>query len=502
MVQLIDIQEPITLDVYAAYSYLRHPVEALREVARETVARLDGRTVWMVNSTAKGGGVAEMLPKLVALMRELGVQTEWVVVGGQNDRFFELTKRLHNMIHGEGEPHLSEEEHALYAVVSRQFADALRPYLAPQDILVVHDPQPLGMGALLKQELGLPSVWRCHIGLDRQTPVTRAVWSFLQPWTEPYDLAVFSVRDYVPDFLTARARIIPPAIDPLSDKNRELPIHKVAGILSNSRLSNAAHRILTPPFDAWAQRLQADGTFAPALEPENLDLMYRPIVTQVSRWDRLKGFGPLLKGFVHLKTMPNGIEDEEPELHERRLDLVRLVLAGPDPGSIQDDPEGLEVFETLCARWLELEPALQRDIAIIVLPMASRRENALMVNALQSCSTIVVQNSLQEGFGLTASEAMWKRRPVLGTHAVGLREQIHDGVHGRLVQNPEDPEEVARTLNEMLSQPSRRDVWGRNGQRRVADQYLVFSQVRRWLETLSGIHVAVDTSGQMPPPAS
>lgn len=501
MIEVIDIDDTPSLDRYAEYVQLRPTVEVLREEAKMLAPALEGRRVWMVNSTAEGGGVAEMLPKLVALLRELGVPTEWAVIQPTDARFFDLTKRLHNLIHDSGDPAFSDDDRALYEKVSREAADAFAPHLADGDVLAVHDPQPLGMGAVLKERLGLPALWRCHIGLDHQTERTRAVWNFLRPFTERYDRVVFSVPDYVPGFLKEKAETIPPAIDPLSHKNRALSVHKLSGVLCNAEMADAHQPVLTPSFPNTVQRVQPDGSFAAANEPEELGLLFRPIVMQVSRWDGLKGFVPLLEGFTRLKKQhharhSNGTADgaapagsaygddheKHPARHQRRLDLVRLVLAGPDPASVQDDPEGMAVFEKISHTWQELPPEIQKDVAILMLPMNSRKQNALMVNALQRCSTVVVQNSLQEGFGLTATEAMWKGCPVMGTRAVGLRTQIRDGVEGRLVQDAEDPDEIATVLDEMLSDPKEREVWSRNARRRVSNHYLVFSQARRWLE--------------------
>lgn len=483
MIQIIDVPQSTTLNDYAAYVHLKPSVEELRAFAVEHVRRSQQGTVWMLNSTVQGGGVAEMMPKLVGLLRELGVRTEWVVMGADDERFFTLTKRLHNMIHGSGTPAFAPSDYEVYQTVSRQVADALHDRIGPKDVLVVHDPQPAAVGALLKEETGIPTVWRSHIGLDRSTPTTQAAWTFLKPWISTYDRVVFSVRDYVPDFLTSCADIIPPAIDPLSAKNQDLSAHKLAGILVNASLAASDQPVLHDDFENPAMRLQPDGVFAPATEPEGLGLLYRPILTEVSRWDRLKGFEPLLEGFNRLKTHIR-LKLDPSDLHRRRLDLVRLVLAGPDPASIQDDPEGLEVFERICDRWRLLDPEVQRDVAVLVLPMGSRRINALMVNALQRCSTVVVQNSLREGFGLTVTEAMWKARPVLGTRAVGIREQIRDGIHGRLVHDAEDADEIAAALDTMLCDAPQREAWARNGQQRVVDEYLVFSQARRWIQTI------------------
>jgi trehalose synthase len=245
------------------------------------------------------------------------------------------------------------------------------------------------------------------------------------------------------------------------------------------------HPVVTPPFEHRAMRLGADGAFIPPDNHEEIGLLYRPIVTQISRWDRLKGFRPLIEGFVRLKGRLEAGEVNGDGRHRRRLEIARLVLAGPDPDSIQDDPEGQEVLEELKGLYRGLSPELQKDIALLSLPMESRKHNALMVNALQRCSSIIVQNSLREGFGLTAAEGMWKRVPVLATNACGLRQQVRDGIDGLLTRDPEDPEEIAENLDYLLGHMHQRSLMRRNGQRRVHDEFLVFRQVRRWLRLLA-----------------
>lgn len=484
MIDVIDIQERVRLDDYGGYLQLTQTVHDLRAEAALCVPPLSGRKVWMVNSTAAGGGVAEMMPRLVSMLRELGVATEWAVMRTARREFFVLTKRLHNLIHGEGDPELGPADRELYDAVSRETAAGLQPLVHPGDILVIHDPQPLGAGALIKRALGLQTVWRCHIGLEEDSPAARAAWSFLQPYAEVYDRAVFSAPEYIRDFLAGRATVMRPSIDPLSHKSRELSPHKLAGVLCNSGLVASNHQVLTEPFAHPALRLQADGTFSPADRPVDIGLLFRPVVTEVSRWDRLKGFRPLLEGFRRLKRRLR--EKDHPPRHRRRLEIVRLVLAGPDPASIQDDPEARETLADLSAAFRSLEPQERADVALLALPLDSVKNNALMVNALQRCSTVVVQNSLREGFGLTATEAMWKGIPVMGTHAWGLRQQIRDGLDGRLVKDATNPEEIARTLDEMLADPARRFAWGQSGQRRVNDEFLVFRQIREWLRLLAG----------------
>jgi trehalose synthase len=485
VIQSVEAHEPLGLDAYAEVVHLADAVRALREQAAPLVARLRGRRVWMVNSAAQGGGVAEMLPQLVSILNELGLETRWVVIGTDQPLFFEFTKRLHNLIHGTGDPGLTDEDGQLYAAVSSENAVDLKGRMRKGDILVIHDPQPLGVGALLKQELGIPFFFRCHIGLDEETPETRAAWNFLRPYAEPCDYAVFSASEYIPDFLAAKAGLIHPALDPLGFKNREFGVHKVAGILHNAGLAFSRHPVVPPPFEELVMRLRPDGDFAPLDEASDIGLLFRPIVTQISRWDRLKGFEPLLEGFAHLKCTLRAPARDISARQRRRLEQARLVLAGPDPAAVADDPEAQEVLQTLMRIYRRLDPALQEDVALLSLPMGSRKNNALIVNALQRSSSLVVQNSLREGFGLTVTEAMWKQCAVLGSRACGIRQQIRDGVDGRLIDDCEDVQQIAELLDLVLDDVPGRVRYGRSAQLRARDEFLVFTQVRRWLEVLA-----------------
>jgi trehalose synthase len=300
-----------------------------------------------------------------------------------------------------------------------------------------------------------------------------------------YDHGVFSAPEYIPHYMSGRGSINHPAIDPLSFKNRELSAHVVTGVLCNAGMAKEHQPVLTPHYDVQVTRLQPDGSFGPGDSPEEIGLLYRTTVTQVSRWDRLKGWHPLLEAFARIKTkVRDGSWKLDPH-DARRIDIARLVLAGPETAAVADDPEAVEVLEDLIVAYKALDPAIQRDVVLLSLPMGSRDHNALMVNALQRCSSVVVQNSLQEGFGLTATEAMWKRVAVLGSRACGLRQQIRDGIDGRLTSHPQDPEDVATTLLDMLNDGEARKGYGLSAQRRVHDDFLVFTQVRRWLEVLA-----------------
>jgi trehalose synthase len=440
----------------------------------------------MVSSTSQGGGVAEMLHTIVPFLRDLGVSAEWVVIGSDEPDFFALTKHIHNLIHGAGTPRLGPDERALFERVASENADALRPRLKPGDILVVHDPQPLPMAAILRQAVPLTAIWRCHIGLDMQNDATNAAWEFLAPWFDAYDHAVFSAPEYIPQRLAGRSTVIAPGIDPLSPKNTELSVGQTVEVLCNGALAVAPGPMLHLPYDAPARRLLADGTFVRANAVEDIGLLTRPIVTQISRWDRLKGWAPLLRAFAQLKAQQHEAGKRPSSLHRRRLELVRLVLAGPDPASIADDPEGREVIDELRATYIGLPGFVQRDIALVALPMRDRTQNALMVNAIQRASSIVVQNSLREGFGLTVTEAMWKQVPVVSNRrACGPRQQIRDGMDGRLIDDAEDVDELAGALDALLADARCRDRMGRSAQRRAHDEFMVFTQVRRWLEILA-----------------
>jgi trehalose synthase len=484
MIRIVEtaVRRRLSLDSYAADAKFTNAVASLRAEVAAIKPKLDGRTIWMVNSTATGGGVAEMLPRLCFLMRELGLSVKWAVIDTDRQEFFRLTKRLHNMIHDDagGGLALGAEEARLYEAVSRENADSLKPHLRADDILVVHDPQPLPMGQMLRDEVGLRVVWRCHIGLDERTEATRAAWRFLRPYLEGYDRVVFSMPEYVPGFLKDRSFIITPAIDPISHKNRDLLVDKLTGVLCNSGLQAAHEPVPSEDYANRVERLTPDGGVA---VPGEIGLLFRPIVLQVSRWDRLKGWAPLLEGFVRMKDRHrSGGAAALSGRRARRVSLARLVLAGPDPSSVADDPEGLEVFGQIRDRYRALDPEIQEDVIVLKLPMQSRKQNALIVNALQRCATVLVQNSLREGFGLTATEGMWKHLPILGSAACGIRQQVRDGIDGLITQAPGDPDEIASHMRDLLIDPLRRYRMGQSAQLRVYEKYLIFRQIARYAE--------------------
>ena len=495
LLQRVELETQRTLAEYEAVAHLAQAVHDLRSEAAAVLPRLSGRTVWMVNSTAHGGGVAEMLMNMVPLLRDLGIRTEWVVIGSRDPAFFPLTKRIHNLIHGAGDPSLENADRELFEQVNRENAEELKSLVRPGDLLIVHDPQPLPLAGMLREHVPVLTIWRSHIGLDEENPATRSAWDFLAPYLDAYDHAVFSASEYIPERLAGRSTVIHPGIDPLSEKNCELSLNGAVQVLCTGGLVVCPGPTVEPPYAYPAHRVLPDGSSAPANAMEDIGLLTRPIVTQVSRWDRLKGFRPLMEAFASLKRSIYGGETAPDPVHRRRLDLVRLVLAGPEAEAIQDDPEATDVLEELRGAYVSLHPAVQDDIAIVTLPMRSKEQNALLVNALQRASTIVVQNSLREGFGLTIAEAMWKRVPVLSnSRAVGPRTQIRDGLDGRLIDDPSNREELERAINEMLALPEARQEWGRNGQRRVHELFLVTSQLRSWGSLLGRVPIRTSAS--------
>jgi len=484
MIKFTEVKEGVLLKDYELYSTLAMPLRDLYMEAANIVPKLKGRKVWMVNSTSHGGGVAEMMPRIISLLRQLGIDCEWVVASTDTKEFYTITKKIHNLIHGEGNAGFTNEEKEIYEKVNQDNALAFLRFLKEDDIVVIHDPQPLAMGHFLKNALNLKLIWRCHIGHDKHLPATELAWGFLKPYLSKYDLSVFSSIEYVPNYLSGKAEIMYPSIDPLDHKNRDLPIHKIVGIFCNSKLIPEYHPVLTPPFRESVQRLHPDGKFHSPIYPTDAGLLFQPMILQVSRWDRLKGFLPLIKGFKELKENKVNYESSD-QRHHRRLALLQLVLAGPDPSFVEDDPEGIEVLNELCHYYLNLPKQLQQDISILKLPMSNRKNNEVIVNALQRVSTLVVQNSLREGFGLTVTEAMWKVKPVIGSMASGIKHQIRDGIDGRLIHDPNDPKEIAEKLNDALAYPKIREVWGYSAQKKVIENFLIFNQLRKWLDVLS-----------------
>ena len=383
---------------------------------RQLAGPLKGAKVVHVNSTRSGGGVAEILDKLVPLMVELGLDARWEVLTG-NESFFRCTKRLHNGL--QGYPVALEDAHRQsFDSVSAENAERLRPLLEDADVVFIHDPQPAALLDLCPNRRGR-WIWRCHIDLSHPH---RPIWRFLRPFVAGYDASVFSLAGFAQS-LPHPQYLIPPSIDPLSDKNRELPEAEIAA---------------------------ARARFG--IDPE------RPLITQISRFDRFKDPLGVIAAY---------------RLVKRFLPPLQLVLAG---GSASDDPEGAAVLQEV-----RDTAGADPDIHVLDLPPDSHR----CINALQRTSRIVLQKSLREGFGLTVTEAMWKQRPVIGGDTGGIRLQVVNYHTGFRVSTPEG---AALRIRYLLHHPELLEAMGTKAQTYVRENFLLTRQLREYLTLMLALN--------------
>jgi trehalose synthase len=427
------------------------------------------RVIWNINSTAAGGGVAEMLVSLLAYAHGAGVDARWLVISG-NESFFQITKRIHNNLHsapGDGGP-LGDAEREVYeAALAPNLAELLER-VRPDDVVIVHDPQPAGLIPGLKQHLDVPVIWRCHVGIDVPTDIARRAWKFLIPYVEPADAYVFSRRAFVWEGLDdAKIEVIPPVIDAFSPKNQELDPGAVQAILSVTGFdvdSQGGEPMFTRE-DGSPGRVERR---AEIIEDAPLRAHDR-MVLQVSRWDRLKDPIGVIRGFAdHIAP---------------RTD-AHLVYAGPAVSAVADDPEGKEVLDEVRELYDQLPAEAQQRVHLACLPMDDREENAAMVNALQRRADVVVQKSIAEGFGLTVAEAMWKARPVVASRIGGIQDQIIDGVTGILLDDPFDLAAYGDAVCSLLEDPERAERLGREAQQSVRDEFLSVRSLMQYLDLI------------------
>jgi trehalose synthase len=436
-------------------------------------ARLAGRAVWNLSSTAVSGGVAEMVRSLLSYARGAGVDARWAVIQGPPE-FFRITKRIHNALHGsagDGSP-LEDVERRLYERVNAANFAELAALVRAGDLVVVHDPQPAGMIPGLVA-LGARVIWRCHVGQDEVNEEVARAWRFLAPYLGDADAYVFSRAAYVPAVLDAsRAWIIPPSIDPFSAKNQPLDERSVRAIL---------HRIGVIGCDVEGEGTyqREDGT--PARVDRTAHILRdgpapsatTPLVVQVSRWDRLKDPGGVLAGFARLDAAATR--------------GAHLVLAGPTVAGVADDPEGASVLAGVVRDWQVLPAGVRTRIHLASFPTDDIDENAAMVNALQRHARIIVQKSLHEGFGLTVTEAMWKSRPLVASAVGGIQDQLQDGVQGLLLADPTDLDAFAAAVARLLADPVEARRMGERGHARVVEHYLGLSSLLRYGELIEWI---------------
>jgi trehalose synthase len=447
--------------------------DALASFAR-TIERgrelLEGRTFWTVNSTARGGGVAEMLRSLIGYARGADIDARWVVVPGDAD-FFQVTKRLHNRLHGvdDGAP-LGPAEREVYERWCAASAEALEVRVKAADVVLLHDPQTAGMVPRML-ETGAPVVWRAHIGLDLPNDAARQAWRFLLPYVQPAGEIIFSRPGYAWEGLDeGRLTVIPPSIDAFSPKNQNMSFSGVTAVLRAAGLAADHHHRSRAVFERLDGSVGRVASTATVVEEHQLRLD-APLVAQVSRWDRLKDPLGVMASFAeHVHA------DEDPH----------LVLAGPDVTAVADDPEGAEVFAEVESAWHRLPRAIRRRVHLALLPMDDTDENAVIVNALQRRADVVVQKSLAEGFGLTVSEAMWKGRPVVASDVGGIQDQIEDGRTGRLVE-ARDLAAFGACVNELLADPHGAERMGAAAQAHVRDQFLGPRHLGQYVELLERV---------------
>jgi trehalose synthase len=442
--------------------------QAFEATAAKARAALRGRTVWNINSTATGGGVAEMLQILLAYARGAGITTRWLVIQG-DARFFEITKRLHNNLYGtpgDGGPLGPAERFDYDATLERNARDVL-DLVRPGDIVILHDPQPAGLAETVRGA-GAHLVWRCHIGVDTPNEYSDRGWAFLRPHLEGADGYVFSCRHFAPSWIpTERLAVIAPSIDPFSSKNvdlgREIVIKllRFVGLLAHDGHDSGADFVRRNGSHARVTRKVELHDTGP---PPPADV---PLVVQISRWDALKDMAGVLEGFAARVA-------DRTDAH--------LVLAGPQASGVADDPEAAEVLQACLGLWSSLPSSLQRRTHLASIPMVDTDENATIINALQRHSTVVVQKSLAEGFGLTVAEAMWKTRPVVATAIGGITDQIVQGETGWLLDDGRDLDQYANAVFTLLSDPAQRSRMGENARRRALEHFLGDRHLEQWAE--------------------
>jgi trehalose synthase len=435
---------------------------------------LAGRVVWSISSTAIGGGVAEMLRTLLPYTRAGGVDARWLIVRGSAD-FFRVTKRIHNFLHGhlgDSGP-LGNAERSAYERVIEDIGCELRDVIRPGDVVILHDPQTLGLVVELKR-LGAAVIWRCHIGTNEPGGLPGAAWDFLWPYVQEPDVVVFSRRGSVPWRLPRQSvRLIAPSIDPGSVKNVDMPMELAAGILEYTGLVDGRGELSEAPAfhrdDGSGQRVRHRCDVLRTGPAPRLGL--DQLVVHACRWDRIKDPIGVMRGFVE-HTLPNV--------------QAHLILAGSTVHAINDDPEEPETLDEVQVAWRALAHQQRARVTVACLPMHDVNENAAIVNALQRHADVVVKKSLEEGFGLGVTEALWKRRAVVASDVGGHRDQIQHQHTGLLV-DPADLCSFGTAIAELLADPGRASAFGDAGHDVVRQLYLHSRQLAEWDELLVAV---------------
>lgn len=395
--------------------------------------RFAGARLVHVNATATGGGVAELIHRLVPAHAAAGIAAGWAVIDGPAE-FFAQTKAIHHLLHGHGDPRALDVpgSAARYSEVTEQEARRLLAQLQDDDVVVLHDPQTLGLAGTLA-DAGHRVIWHCHVGTARaDAPGPRAVWRMLAEPLSHVSAVMITRREYAPAGVDAtRLHVAPPAIDLTAPKCEPLSRDAVAAWLSAAGLAAPAGATATVADGLPLARVIHDASL-----PQDAC-----VVLQVGRWDPLKDPVGVIAAMA---WMP-------PDAH--------LVLAGPDPREVPDDPEGVAVLEAVVAARAAAPADRRARIHLVVASLRSRDDNARLVNALQRRADVVLQKSLEEGFGLTVTEAMAKGRAVVASAVGGIPDQIEDGRTGLLV-DPTDLPAVGHAVTRLLADSALRAACG------------------------------------------
>jgi len=452
----------------------RERYERLVSVGTSLQNRLGERTIWNVNSTAVGGGVAEMLQVIVGYVAGFGIPIRWTTIGGDPE-FFGITKRLHNQVHGQlkgaagGDALVGSGDAHHYQQVLAANADELLARVLPGDVVILHDPQTAGLTeALVRARAKV--LWRCHIGIDEQNDVSRAAWEFLRPYLSTAHGYVFSRRQFAPLWVPrARMWVIPPSIDPFSAKNAELDPEDIDAILTTVGIYDG-------PSHRRGAFMRCDGTRgevtrAGLVTGDGRPKPDDPVVAQVSRWDMLKDMAGVMRGFADYVL---------PDEH------AYLMLVGPATTGVTDDPEGAVVFSECLQLWHELPPEARERVLLVTLPLDDVEENAAMVNAIQRRATVITQKSLAEGFGLTVAEGMWKGRPVIGSAVGGIVDQIAGGT-GILLPDPNDLASLGADIKWLLEHREDAKRMGAAGKAYTREHFVGDLHLMRFAETIDAL---------------
>jgi trehalose synthase len=447
-------------------------IDAVERRAELLSQQLAGRAVWNINSTASGGGVAEMLASLLGYPRAYGVDARWAVIEG-TPAFFDVTKRLHHALQGsEGDrSYLADEQRAIYERVLQENADELRRIISPGDVVILHDPQTAGLAPQLIEH-GCPLFWRCHIGDDSTNSETERGWAFLSRYLEEVTLSIFSRHAYVPPSLSGKQTVVvAPSIDPFSAKSEILDEVNVRAVLEHTGLLTGPRKERPVEFTTIDGTIRHVDRRAHVVSLDGPPSWDTPLLLQLSRWDPLKDPIGVIESFVRLP-------------HESRATNAHLMLVGPEVTGVADDPEAAGVLEATLEHWRRLPETSRRHVHIASLPTADPIENATMVNALQSHASVVIQKSLREGFGLTVTEAMWKARPIVASKVGGIQDQIDDGVEGLLVHDPHDLDAVSRAIAELIDDKALAERLGTAARTRVVNEFLPTRHLLQYAELI------------------